>query len=218
MGTAVIRIRDWGADKKIWKYLAIISMFVFVVLSVCSFFYIRELNVKTNKITSENVVNNVTLNDYTTKINNENMKHLEKIFNSTFTADQLAAMAAKNYTYVLTVNGKVIDKTNETYVNSSEITIGLTESIAENKLPTNILKMGRIAPVPENGDDYASNITISAKDRKFVKSVSEKNGVTTVKFTCGELKVGDIVTVFFSDELKKRMGLSDNYLEIFYNK
>lgn len=217
MGVGLQRIMKIGNNKKIWKIISFLMILVFIGLSFFAFYYIRDTNKKISEVSAENVTNNVTLNDYTTKITNENMKHLEKIFNSTFTTDQLTELAAKNYSYVLLVNGNIQGNSNEAYISSSRLIVSLVETIAENSLPTSILDLGRIHTIADKGNDFSSNLTLTANNKEFVKTINEKNGITTVNFTCNDLKVGDIVTIFFSDEIKDRMSLTDNYLEIFYN-
>ncbi|MBE6903706.1 MAG: hypothetical protein E7480_03765 [Ruminococcaceae bacterium] len=204
-------------NNRIWLLVLILSAIVFVALAVFSVNYLGNVTGQIKTVTEENNKNTVTLNDYTTKINNENLKYLETIMNSAFSENQLTEIAKRNYSYVFTVNGKVVQNEDVVYVSGSTVSIGLVETIKDSGLPKNILNLGRVKDFTGSFEDFSNSVRITCGKKEYKKTISSKNLATNAYFTYTDIQKGDIITVFFSDDLSGRVEFGQNFFEIIYN-
>ncbi len=204
-------------NSRIWLIILIASIVIFTAFTVFSVIYINSISNQIKSVTEENDNNTVLLDDYTTQIKNENLKYLESVMLPAFSEEQLTEIAKNNFSYIFTVNGTIVSNGEVVYLDGSTVSIGFIETIKENGLPENILKFGRVKDFSNSFEDFSTAVKITCGDKVFEKSVSSKNLSTSIHFTCNDIEKGDIITVLFSDDLEKRVGLGRNYFEIVYN-
>lgn len=209
------KIRKFIENNKYFVPLIGISAALVIVLSVGALIMNSRLNALSVRYDSSLKA----FNEANDKLYSENMAAFEKTLLGSFSDPQLIRIAQKNCKYGIQINGTALGM-NETVVYSERPTVAvlLSENYGKdtlNLLPRSIVEKGSIITL----DKAPSLIKVTYSDGATMENnVYDYFYGKTLSYLVSGLKAGDIVTIEVDPEIAKKIGLTDNIIEIFYNK
>jgi len=159
-----------------------------------------------------------TYNDVNDKMANENMKAFEITLKASFTKEQLIKIAQHQTIYSLTVNGTNVAKnTDIIYSDRPTVSVLISENFGRDALkilPRNIIEMGSVVELKS----ATKLVKVSYGKSKMRTKLYNYFYGKSLSYLVSDLKAGDIVTIEIMPEIARKIGLTDNIIEIFYNK
>ncbi len=145
-------------------------------------------------------------------------EYFEKVLRDSFSKDQLAAFAQMGAVYQVVVNGEVVNKNSSIlYTSFPTIDIIVSENFSSKIMQHYPVPLRQSGSLIQN-DNALNLLKISAETKGIEPLFYDEGFRKSIHYKITNLKVGEIVTVEFSDELTKKLGLNENAIEIFYNK
>ncbi len=210
----ISRIRKFTENNKIFIPFISICMALLVVLTAGAIgmdFKRNALDIKYNSALQ-------AFNDANARMLNENMTAFEKILLASFEEPQLVKIAQNNSKYGIMINGESLAKNENTvYSERPTIAVLLSENYGKtslNLLPRNIVEIGSIISL----DKADSLIKVMYGEATLETKVYDYYYGKTLSYLVSGIKPGDIVTIEVAPEIAEKIGLTDNIIEIFYNK
>lgn len=186
--------------------MMIISVIIFLILIT---FKQKALLVETNsaRLKHENFV---------MEIKKENIKAFEKTLYKSFNAALLTKRAQSKFTYILMINGEKVSSSGKIFSKTPSITMQLFENFDKDDLeilPKTIIESGSIL------NENSKSTVIKISSNKFVaktKLINSQKG-NSFLYEFSNVKNGEIITIEIEPKIAKKIGLSVNTIEIFYN-
>lgn len=191
-----------------------ISFVIIIAALLAAFLFITN---KKNIVNKENQAIHSRIETIKRELLKNNKILLEDRLTSNFTKEQLIKIAQKYLNYSLAINGQYIEEKDTFYSDSPNITITLKEECDKNAtdiLPESIMNYGSLI----NQEDAEKLIKISSvtKSLPLVFDTSEYKRQLTYRFS--KVKPGEIITLEIDPVLAEKLNLTNNIIEIFYNK
>jgi len=193
------------------------AVLLVIIISITGIFVMgAEINslLKTNeKLLSEN-------SDIDKIIFEKNMAYFSEILNDSIKKDILTKISMRYYTYMLTVNGSYVNKTTHTLAQPSA-TVVIRESYSETAkdlLPLDIFKLGSLFANAEDPYNIPGiEIPPDMAETKIEIAPLSDGRSFEYKITFTGIEPGRLPIIIFKDDaLSKKLGLSDNKLELNY--
>lgn len=192
-------------------------MIGFMIIMITLLTVLLFISIKKNMVFEENQAIYSRIEAVKEEILKSNKILLEDRLNSNFTKEQLTKISQKHLNYSLTVNGQYIEKKDIFYSNTPNITIILTEECDKNAidiLPKNIMNYGTL--IKQEDAEKIIKINSNTKSLPFAFDTSDYQKRLTYRFE--NVKQGEIITLEIAPALAEKLKLSNNIIEIFYNK
>jgi len=153
------------------------------------------------------------------KMENENIKALEKTLMKTFTKKQLVKIVRSELDYSMIINGdKFPVNTNTISITTPKFELQLYEyfgSDALDILPKNIINMGSMFNTLKN----LKAINISTNKAKYSTKMTEIIDGRLISYKFSNLENGEIITLEIDPIIAKKIKLEvDNVVEIYYTE
>ena len=209
-----MKIRLLANNKKFFMPFVIICLSLLVILSSGTLIMnsIKAGAVKENSAALQHY------NDENAKMAAENLKAFEFALKASFSKPQLIKIAQSGTKYGLSINGTNIANNNNT-IYSDRPTVGILifESygrVALDTLPRSIIEMSSVIEL---------NTALKLVKIEYGKATLKTKLYNyyygkSLSYTVSNLKPGDIITIEILPDVARKIGLSDNIIEIFYNK